>query len=155
MRLDTRRFRFSRSGFAAFACLALALPAPPAIACDVSATPLNFGAMNPLDGAATDSVGEITVTCPASTAYSIAIDGGGSGDASARRMSSGAQALHYQLYTDPSRSVVWGDGTAGTLEVAGQADGTGTSHQVHGRIPAQPAATPGMYADSLLVTITY
>jgi spore coat protein U-like protein len=135
--------------------LSLASLARNGMACNVSATPLDFGPVNPLAATVTDSVGQLTVTCPAPTAYSIGIDSGGSGDISDRRMSSAGQSLHYQLYTDSTRSVVWGDGTTGTMSVPGQSDASGTSFQVHGRIPPQPGATPGVYADSLLVTVTY
>ena len=134
--------------------LTLLLACGPAGACTVTAGSLSFGSIDPLANSATDSSSSITVTCPAPLAYTVAISHGQAG-ALQRQMASGAATLAYQLYVDASRATIWGDGTGGGVTASGNADATGTSHTVHGRVPAQPTAVPGSYADTLLITISF
>src|SRR5687768_9685364 len=107
------------------AAAVLLAASPAAEACNVSASPLSFGAIDPLEQRDTDSTGTITVTCPALTPYSISINTG-SGSFSERRMTDGSNTLRYQVYTDASRSVIWGDGTGGSTVLAGEAGTSGT-----------------------------
>ena len=130
--------------------LAVIVLASPAVACTVASTPLAFGEIDPLMAQPTDSVGTITVSCPGATAYSIAIDTG-----SGRYMTSGVNELEYRLYSEASHSTEWGDGAGGTTKVSGQAGPEDSSHNIYGRVPAQPYAVPGTYSTLLLVTITY
>lgn len=140
----------------AWTCLVLcsALCAVPAAACTVSVGSLAFGSIDPLAGAATDSAATIEITCPASAGYTISL-GSGAGTYASRRLESGSNYLAYNLYTDASRTLVWGDGTGGSLTVNGMADSNGTVHTVYGRIPSQPTAVPGEYVDAIVVTIEY
>jgi spore coat protein U-like protein len=125
-----------------------------AFACNVDVAPLSFGSINALDARDTDSTTTITVTCPAATAYT-ATASSGSGSFTGRQMTAPQGRLDYQLYTEASRSLVWGDGSAGTNTVSGTADPIGDTQTVYGRVPAQPLAVPGTYADTILVTISY
>lgn len=126
----------------------------PALACTVDVAPLSFGSVNPLDGVDTDSVTTLSVTCPSDTAYAATVNAG-PGGFSDRRMTGAQGSLGYQLYTEASRSLIWGDGSAGTNAIAGTAGTAGETHNLYGRVPAQPLAVPGSYSDTLLVTITY
>ncbi|HZH44210.1 MAG TPA: spore coat U domain-containing protein [Lysobacter sp.] len=135
------------------ACACLALPLH-AAACGVSVTPLTFGTINPLDRVPVESVATVTVSCPGAAAYTVSASAGG-GEFVERRMSNGANALAYQLYTDPGHSQVWGDGSTGTAVISGLGDAGGSVHHVYGRVPAQPLAVPGAYADVLTVVVTY
>ena len=133
---------------------ALVLACLPAEACDVEVAPLSFGSINPLDRMDSDSATVLTVTCPSDTSFSAAASAG-NGTFAERRMTSGSSALAYQLYVEASRSLVWGDGTAGTSVISGSAGPAGATSNVFGRVPAQPFAVPGAYGDTLVVTITY
>lgn len=126
----------------------------PLAACEIDVLPLHFGAINPLHANASDSATSLTVTCETSTSYTVAL-GEGSASFADRRMQSAAHTLAYNLYTDASRNVVWGDGTAGTLTVAGSDDGSTATHTIYARVPAQPQAAPGVYADSIVVTVSF
>jgi spore coat protein U-like protein len=148
----TKRPRLSRVILSL--AIALASASIHAAECTVSTTPLNFGKFDPLAGTPAGSSGTIGISCSVSTAYTISINGG-TGSVDDRRMTSGTHTLAYQLFTDVSLSYVWGDGTAGTLSVAGSADAAETTHTVYGRIPVQPLAVPGSYADVLIVSVTY
>lgn len=137
---------------AAYALLLPVLPA--AAACSVEADPLSFGSIDPLLSVATDSAASLRVACEADTEYAIAI-GSGAGSFAARRMHAGAEALDYQLYVDASRVGVWGDGTQGSQTVSGSAGPTGQLHTVYGRVPAQRQAVPGLYADVVVITVSW
>jgi spore coat protein U-like protein len=134
---------------------ALLLPGLATAACTVGGGGgMVFGPINPLALAPVDSTGTITVTCAESTPYSIALVGalGGTG---LYGMVGPSDTLHYGLYTDALRSLVWGDGTGGSQTVGGSADALGTSHTVYGRVPSQPLAPAGAYADIITIVVTW
>ncbi len=69
-------------------------------------------------------------------------------------MAKGADRLNYNLYTNSSHTIVWGDGTGVTVTVSGNA--ATASHTVYGRIAgSQNAARLGAYTDSITVTVTF
>jgi len=152
------------------ACVGLsaALPAPAfaTATCSVSASALAFGAFAPIDGANHDSDATIAVDCstdsgPEQVGVTVALDGGGGGSIAARRMQAGTGELAYNIYTDPVRSVLWGDGTTGsapgaTLDLAVTGQSVRQEFPAYGRVPAgQNTAPVGLYADSVLVTVVY
>jgi spore coat protein U-like protein len=93
--------------------------------------------------------------------YSVDFSRGGSANYSPREMTSGANKLQYNLYSDASRASVWGDTTGGTSHAAGSIGllsvlvPVSASHTIYGRIFASQNAVPGNYADSIVVTIVY
>jgi spore coat protein U-like protein len=129
--------------------------------CTASATALGFGSYTPGNGALTAS-SNIAVNCTKGTAYTIALGAGTtSGDSFTQRlMASGTNTLQYNLYTTPTFTAVWGDGTGKTATQAGTGAGTGTAStfKVYGQLPdsaANQAAVPGSYTDTITVTVTY
>lgn len=134
--------------------------------CNVSTTSVAFGSFNPLSMANTDSTGTVKVSCGGvvglAIPYQVDLGKGATGSYAARRMTSGGNPITYNLFIDNSRSQVWGDGTGGTQTVTGNIglDVAGTSppvtYTVYGRIPgSQTTAVPGLYGDSVSVTLTY
>jgi spore coat protein U-like protein len=134
--------------------------------CTVSTTNVVFATINPLSLSDTDSVGGVTVNCGGVAGLlipvTVDISKGTGASFSARTMSSGANKLSYQLYTDAGRSTVFGDGTGGTgdvnsgilLNVLGI--GPVVNVPVYGRVfGGQTTTPPGAYADSIAVTVTY
>ena len=61
--------------------------------------------------------------------------------------------LRYQVYIDPSRSLVWGDGTQGTYPVPASGTGSNRSFTVYGGIWADQHGEVGRYGDTLQVTV--
>ena len=139
--------------------------------CTVSATPLVFGAYDPLSPGVVDGTSQVTVTCNVNSIlgllgaqvqvnYELALGGGTSGDPSARAMSS---ALHYRLYLDAARTVPWGDGSNGTGTITGShimiavlnPQPASTTYTVYGRVPARQVVPVGSYVDAITVTLTY
>ena len=132
--------------------------------CTVSSSNLAFGVYNPQLALPNQSVATVTVTCSAVISilvgYTVSISTGGSGSYAARRMTTGASNMNYQIYSDLLRTKVWGDGTGGSFAVN---DGYLINvlvpivklYPAYGQIPALQNAKPGSYGDSTVVTITY
>jgi spore coat protein U-like protein len=143
---------------AAVAAVLLLLPAMArAATCTVSVTPVAFGVYPPFSGAPTTSTGTTTVHCVAGAAnVVIALSTGGGGAYASRRMSNGASNLTYQLYSDAARTMIWGNGTAGTVTVSAHVANNGAQNNtVYGQIPALQGVRPGAYTDTITVTVTY
>jgi len=133
--------------------LAFALAAPQAwSACTVSLTGVSFGNYDPFSSVNLDSTGNVAVTCSPASPYTIALSPGNAAQTE-RRMQSGAQVLAYNLFTDATRTAVWGDGTGTTLTVSGS--GSAGGHPIYGRIPARQNVAIGSYTDAITVTVTF
>lgn len=126
-----------------------------AAACTVSATGVAFGLYDPLGSSAVDSLGEVEVTCPDSTAYNITLSEGQGSFSNRHLINASNDVLAYNLFTDATYQFVWGDGAAGNESVSGSANNTGTLHSVHGRIPGGQNIPAGSYNDTIVVTVTY
>jgi spore coat protein U-like protein len=96
--------------------------------------------------------------------YRVLLSSGMNGTgASTRQLAAGQGRLGYNVFADPARSQVWGNGVGGTVIASGSVtigpgNGNGTrsfTHPVYGRIPQLQDAVPGTYNDTLLVTLTY
>ena len=163
----TRHVRHRSGARRARECLALAVlaaflcPAAHALAlsCSVTATAVAFGTYTPLT---TDpTTGTITITCLSVVGTSpatITLSAGASNSFAARTMTSGGNTLSYNLYQDSAMSVIWGTGTGGsmaeTLNLTQGVVGPTTTATVYGLIPSQDPA-PGVYADTIMVTVAY
>jgi spore coat protein U-like protein len=150
------------------ASCALVCAPPPARAacltcsCTVSADPMSFGSFSPLSGPV-DAVGSIDVDCIGLTTsldtISIELSAGLSGSYAPRQLRSGASTLAYNLYSDPARTIVWGDGAQGSSPRVVQNQlslllWTSTA-PVYGRVHASPLAAPGVYSDTIIVTVEW
>jgi spore coat protein U-like protein len=131
-------------------------------ACNVSAGGINFGPYDAAAAAPRDSMGSVTVSCDRNPPTDVTVTigpGGSSGGFNPRTMrnSSGTDRLTYNLYTDASRNVVWGDGTAGTAAVNLRKVNKNrpVTATIYARIPSGQDVVPGTYLDTLVVTILY
>ena len=120
-----------------------------------SAATLNFGSQGVLSSNV-DQSSTLSVQCTNTTPYNIGLDAGtGTGATVAvRKMTSGGNTINYSLYTDASRTTVWGN-TVGTDTVAATGNGAAQNYTVYGRVPSQTTPAPGAYADTITVTVTY
>lgn len=134
--------------------------------CNVqSASNIAYGNYNPFSGSDIDVTGEIQVKCVATVgvlaSINISLSTGSSGTYLPRTMKSGANALNYNLYTNSSRTTIWGDGSSGTSIITNNftllalASFT-TSDTVYARLPAgQTNAAVGTYSDTITVTVDF
>ncbi len=131
-------------------------------ACSVSANPLSFGTYQPGQGSMSAST-TLAVSCTKGAPFSVALNAGtGGGTVTQRLMSFGASKLQYNLYTSAAHTTVWGDGTQSTATVSavgrGLMSGAAITQTVYGQLPDSPAnvdLAPGLYTDTITVTVTY
>jgi spore coat protein U-like protein len=128
--------------------------------CVVSSIGNPFGTYNPMAATAQTSASTVSVTCQSAVAapvlYRIELSSGGSGNFGVRGMT----GLRYQLYTDASRTQIWGDGTGGTVTVS---DGyvlqpnvpTTRTYTVYSRLLASQRVAPGAYTDIIIARVIY
>ncbi|MDN7124529.1 spore coat protein U domain-containing protein [Pseudidiomarina sp. 1APP75-32.1] len=121
--------------------------------CLVSAQGVSFGSYDSLASAPTESTGVVEVSCDAQTSYSILLSAG-SGAYSERKMFNAEHALSYNLYTSPTYSFIWGDGSGATALVNGMTSTT-QLHDIYGRVPAGQEVAVGVYSDTIMVTIEF
>jgi spore coat protein U-like protein len=127
--------------------------------CVISLPPFSFGNYLPIDTAPLDVTGQIGVRCEGSPGTFVAkISPGGSGTFAQRQMLSGAFRLNYNFYVNPSRTVVWGDGTGGTQTASGTKPIAGQQNftlPIYGRVFPRQSVGAGAYRDDMLVTIVF
>lgn len=129
--------------------------------CTVSASGVAFGNYDPLANANADGTGSVSVTCIGSGTVTYTISASmGSGTYQARKLVSGSHTLDYNVYTDSTRTTIWGDESSGTGlisdSVTATPGGATKTSTVYGRIfSGQKTASVGSYSDTLIVTISY
>jgi len=121
--------------------------------CHASVSMFDFGRVDYDEGG--DITGRLTITCDRPTSFEVAASSGyGSYD---RRFMRGPKGtvLYYNLYVDPARRRVWGDGEAsGTARIAGQSDGRKPKDfTIYGRIPDRQPVRSGSYSDAVKVSV--
>ncbi|AMO95742.1 spore Coat Protein U domain protein [Collimonas fungivorans] len=148
---------------AAAAILALPPSAHALLAtCTVATTGIVFPAYASPGSTNSDSTGDIAVTCSALVlglgSYTISVSTG-AGTYANRKLTSGANFLNYNMFTDTARSIVWGDGTAGTQTVSDSyvilVAPTTRHYTSYGRVPGSQNKPAGTYTDTVTVTVTY
>lgn len=118
---------------------------------------LVHGSYDPAATTDNDAQSSVTVQCTNTTPLELSASRG-TGSLLQRQMASSENRLNYNLYTNSTRTTIWGDGTAGTATIA--AIGVGVLSNVavtfFSRIPkGQANVVPGAYSDSITVTVTY
>lgn len=146
------------SAFFLLLLTASAIPAG-AAACSITVFSLDFGGYDTRFASPVDSTASVRVSCLQGTPYQIRIDAGGNsaGRFLPRKMklTGGAYKLRYNLYRDSARTEIWGDGTGKTYVVTGTATRFQQTRIVYGRIPGSQNVAPGMYNDSVTITIEW
>ncbi len=132
--------------------------------CSASSSGVAFGSYSTLTQSDSDTAGNITISCSSAAAttvgYTLQLGTGSSGSYAARTLTGAQYALAYQLYTDSTRTVVWGDGiTSGTGTVSDSYSLAGTtinkSYTVYGRVPARQSVIAGSYTDVIQIIVNY
>jgi spore coat protein U-like protein len=147
---------FINFGAAAF-CLFLAGEVH--AACTVTTTSVTFGNYDVFVTTPVDSTGAVTVSCTQTTNVTVAIGpSANSGGFNPRTMrhASLPDRMNYNLFTNASRNVIWGDGTAGTSTVLLSQVRRNQPRvtTIYGRITPGQDISVGSYSDTLMVTIT-
>ena len=139
---------------AATATTTFTVTANVAVACTITATNLVFGDYT---SAQLDGQSEITLTCTNTAEWNVGLNAGtftGATVTTRQMTGPGAFSLAYGLFSDPARTVNWGD-TVGTDTVSGVGTGGVEVLNVYGRIPAAQNVGAGGYLDTITATITF
>ncbi len=120
-------------------------------------TLMDFGVLDVLPAVNFTQSANFSWRCSLDTAITIAIDAGLTGSVDNRIMAGPGPGLAYNLYTDTTYGLVWGDGTASTVIVTETGLGmalVGTSI-IEGRILIGDAevAGVGIYNDTVTITM--
>jgi spore coat protein U-like protein len=134
--------------------------------CTISTAPVAFGAYDPTSVTDLDGTGTVTVLCTNGTPGYVTLGEGANADVAStpavpvRQMAGGAAGagrLAYDLYSETTRTDVWGNTPTTGLNHVG--DGTATALTVYGRIPAQQNVIAGSgvtaYADTVVATVEF
>lgn len=126
--------------------------------CTITAVPLNFGSYLANDLAPLDNAGAVDIDCKGRGGiFLVTIAAGNSNDYAQRLMQSATDALAYNVYLDAARTRIWGNWSTGTSALW-QFRRNGRYREsipVYGRVFAGQDVDPGIYSDSLLVTIIF
>ncbi len=142
----------------------LAPSAASAGSCTVNSAGLAFGPYSSGVSWHVDSEGTLSFTCTGVmgevVVFTVSLSAGGGGSGfNPRRLRSGANEVQYNVYTDPARTRVWGDGTSGTFTETGSvsiaAGPTPKNLPIYGRVFGGQSPPPGTYTDSLLITLSF
>lgn len=127
--------------------------------CTVGTSPVAFGNVDVTSGSNIDGTGGVSIVCTSGTAWATSADAGAGTGASlaTRKMANGANLLNYVLYTDSSRTSVWGDGVGGTTSTfSGTGSGSAQASTIYARVSSGQTSLPaGSYADTVTVTVSY
>ncbi len=120
------------------------------------ATDLDFGSASSL-AARHDQSSTILVRCPLNIQWTMGLDDGVNASSGARQMrnSNSGQVVRYELYKDFGHMQRWGNAGGELASGAGAGELNPSSSTVYGRVPAQATAPPGVYSDTVTVTLTY
>jgi spore coat protein U-like protein len=130
--------------------------------CGVSTTPVNFINYDVFSLSPAYSTGVVVVSCNSPDQHplpvTISINSGGSGTFNPRQMraATGTDRLNYYLFTNASRTVIWGDGTGGTSTVTNMVTrNVPWNATIFGILPQRQNISAGNYSDTLLVTVLW
>ncbi len=160
----TRSFRVILAGASGAVALSSARPAE-ALLCTVATNPVPFGTYNTASTVDATTVSTLTVSCQSVIAigvsYTIALTAGTSGTTSTRKMINGTWSMNYQLYSDPTYTTIWGDGTGTSRTVSDNYAlailnvPVPKAYTIYGRIPARQNLAAGSYVDAITILVTY
>jgi spore coat protein U-like protein len=136
-----------------------------AFTCNVNVTGFNFGGYDVFSAVPRDSTATVTVTCNvppqnpnAPIPVTVSLSPGNSGSFAQRQLQhvGGPDRLAYNLYTTPSFSTVWGDGSGGSQTQSSMVTrDTPFMATIYGRIPASQNVSAGGYTDVITVTVDW
>jgi spore coat protein U-like protein len=128
--------------------------------CTVTAVGVAFGSYTPLQVSPLDVNGTINIACTGVTGrntVTIDLSTGASNTYVARTLVTGVYTLKYNLYYDAAYTQVWGNGTGGSVEGSTtiRRRAPNVSLPVYGAVAPGQDPAPGIYGDTILVSVNY
>src|SRR5215472_16217515 len=162
-RIDQRRLAWRIFASSLGLLAMLAATQADAQSCTVSLTNVAFGTVDVLPGTAVDTTATVTVACSgggSAVTACVSIGCGSACDATSRQTTGpSSNTARYDLYSDSSRTTLWGSWQTGwdTAGVQVSVPKNGTVNQtVYGRfLASQTTAIAGSYTSTVTASITY
>jgi spore coat protein U-like protein len=126
--------------------------------CLVRDLPMLFGRYSIFQRTPEISTARIEVLCPGGTSVSrVMLSSGASSDVTDRAMETSTGVLHYNLYVDPGRQRVAGDGTGGSLVLTPRTRNAGglTVFPIYGVIAPGQIVPAGRYSDNISIIVEF
>ena len=126
---------------------------PAKSACNLDTDPVSFGRIEPSRTSLAN--GRIIVDCDTASSFDVGITGEAQGNLRVMRRAEG-DPLVYQLYTNASLTIPWGDNSSIGPTVGGSVEAGGRKAlTIYGAIPAQQGILPGNYIGQLSVVLSF
>ncbi|MCT7951351.1 spore coat U domain-containing protein [Ancylothrix sp. C2] len=128
--------------------------------CTITPSPLNFGFYDVFSTTPLTASSSLQIACTSpgnSTVQSVttSLTRGNAPTFNPRQMRNNAnESLNYNIFTDASRTIIWGDGTNGTTTIVRNNVLTVTL-PIQGAIPAGQNVRAGTYTDIINITINF
>lgn len=127
-------------------------------ACNISTSGISFGSYNVFNPAPVNTIGTITISCTLLTILTTTEIGPStnSGGFNPRQMKHSSQSdrLNYNLFTNSSRTTIWGNGTGGTATITCTVLlSLPCTLTVYAQIPALQNVSVGSYSDTVTITV--
>ena len=131
----------------------LQISAPAVAGCQATVSLMDFGRLDLEDQG--EVTGELVVNCDQPGRFSVGLSAGLGRYAGRIMRGDGGHELRYNLFVDPARQRIWGDGvSSGTQTIKGESDGRRPSViPIYGVVPSSQTVHSGGYSDNLLVTV--
>lgn len=113
----------------------------------ISVTDIDFGSYVPTDPTPLNGVGDVKVRVTKGQTYEIFIS-------IPRQMTLGAEILPYELYSDPGRTNLWMSGTGGDESYTSISNALFT-HNIHGQVTPLMSVSPGVFTDTVTITLNF
>lgn len=131
--------------------------------CSAATTNVSFGNYDPTSPSDLDSSGTVTVSCSMLAAavgsFTVDLSPGTSGSYTQRTLNNGPSALNYNLFVDPARSQIWGNGTGSTQHQSYSwlvsVLNVSQNFTVYGRVFGAQNVPAATYSDTIIVTVNY
>lgn len=127
--------------------------------CTISGNKIDFGDISPKNSGFVSVTSILRTICTKSTAYTIIIGAGETGDILNRQLkgitSGNNDKLNYTIYDSSSFINIVGDGTNGTVLISGIGTGNTENITIYGYLNLKQYISPDYYSDNLSVTINY
>jgi spore coat protein U-like protein len=123
--------------------------------CKLKTRPLNLGAYPDGSPAGILSTGTVELTCKNLTTTPVVSAGPSAttGYYEDRQLANGNSRLRYQVYINPQRTIIWGDGTGTSQPIPAIGTGENRSVTVYGGMFQGQTGDAGKYSDSFVVTV--
>lgn len=132
--------------------------------CTIRSTPVTFGNYDVFSQGPSDTTATLTIACSApvvkATVTLSASSASGTFNPRRMRREGGKDFLDYNLYSDPARTTILGDGSGGTTLIrlrrpTGPPQPWSETVMIYGRIPGGQDVPAGTYIDTLTATIDW